>query len=756
MLRFVCYFIAVVMLALFAPATIAAQGPTPTPTPTSPLPPTSESVGEVVTFSLLGFKDRTMRGPYDQSSVVFSLPADWRLTEGAKVEITFSTSFSGSGAPLTRSGSTPVGAQSAVIYSGSLEMVFNGVSLGAVVLDRAGERTVTLPIPLTALTTPSRSGRSTLQFVLNTVGCEFDWQTTVVIQATSRFILPHQFASPLMDLKLLPRPVYQASFVADAALLIVPNKPTPTELQAALAVAAGFGRMSLGKLTLTLLEVGKLSVEQQKAHHLIFVGNAEDFPILNSALLPAPATATGFNAVGAHADDGIIQMALSPLNPLRVWLIVGGNTDAAITKAGQAISASAVRVTTQLDLALVSEVRSELVAAELAVDRTLTALGYSGQTIQDLGFNTFEIRFYVPSNQTVTNDAYFELAFNHSALIDYDKSGLLVRLNDEPIGSVRFADETAKLTTTRIAIPRTSIRPGVNRLTIESALFPRFVCADPRTTLLWLTIRPESLLHLPLTPESSTNTRAVDLSAYPQLLTVHPLLGTTAFVLPPTDPTAWNVAAQIAAHLGNESVLAMADLVVAYADAVPDAVRQARDLVLVGRPSTLPILNEKAVSDALPTWFEPGSDLALERNVRVVYRIPANASVGYLEVLPAPWNAKRVIFAILGTNEQGIQAAANALILSRLRNRLSGNYAFVNGEQIVVGDSRIGPTVSGVAPTAAPGGTTQLPTTSSPDAPLPDQRPAWILPALGVSISLMVLIVLIVAVSAWLQRSRTR
>mgnify|MGYP001167281389 FL=1 len=73
------------------------------------------------------------------------------------------------------------------------------------------------------------------------------------------------------------------------------------------------------------------------------------------------------------------------------------------------------------------------------------------------------------------------------------------------------------------------------------------------------------------------------------------------------------MAAHLAFDLGNRTDGTLADLVSVYAGAVPENVRQERDLLIVWRPSALPIIAE--LREALPALFEAGSDIAIERNM---------------------------------------------------------------------------------------------------------------------------------------------
>jgi hypothetical protein len=353
----------------------------------------------------------------------------------------------------------------------------------------------------------------------------------------------------------------------------------------------------------------------------------------------------------------------------------------------------------------------------------------------------------LPQNYTLSSDAYFDLQFSHSALLDFEQSSLTVRLNGEPIGSARLNEETASQGKIKIFLPASATRSGPNQLSVDIDLVARNECVDPRLEGLWMRIDSNSLLHLPLVPGAISGSLLLDLSRYPAPIVLHPLLSDLAFVLAPNDPAGWNVAAQIAFTLGNTYSIPLADLKVVYGDAVSDEVRQTRNLLIVGRPSQLPVVAELA--EALPAPFAAGSDLALEKNLQVTYHLEPGVDIGYLELIPAPWNNLRTILLVSGSSDQGVQWAGQALQLGRLRSRLSGNLAFINGEQVVSADTRILQGVSGVLATVAP-----VEGTPVAIEPFVAQRPAWILPTLLVSVGGMVLVAFILALLA-IQRRRT-
>ncbi|MBU0511539.1 MAG: cellulose biosynthesis cyclic di-GMP-binding regulatory protein BcsB, partial [Chloroflexi bacterium] len=668
--------------------------------------PLVEEIGDVIFFKVLNVDDLIMRGPYASERISFGLPANWKLVDGAQIQLDIFTDYSGVG-------SVTVDSMAGHGLGGALEVSFNGDLVDIILLSEVGDRTVSVSIPVESLESTRRDGLMEVSLFLDAaLDCEFDQQTLLVVHDTSHLILPHESRPPDTDLTKLPRPIFQDTFVQEAAVILIPDQPTTGELQAALAVSAGFGRMTGGDLRLSFMRASQLTDQVWGANHLIFVGLPSAFPMLGSVALPAPASGSIYNAAGASPDDGIVQMAVSPWNGDKVVLVVGGNSEAGVIKAGQAVSTGIIRVGAQPNLSLVESVQPYEYASFTGMDRTLADLGYEGDTSDYLGFSTFEYLFYIPPGHAVGVGAYFNLAFAHSTLLEYTRSGMVVNLNGQPIGSVRLSDDSANGFDTRIAIPANLVRAGTNKITVDINLVPITVCLDPRLANLWLRVDSTSFFHLPLNPVVDPSSPVLNLNQYSEPFSLDPLLNTTAFVLAPGDPNGWLVALQIAADLGNQSGISLANLIAVFDGAIPDEVRQMRDLIIVGLPSTLPILTELA--DVLPASFEAGSDLAIERNLQVSYRLLPGVSVGYLELLSAPWNNQRAVLAILGSTNQGVQWSGNALTTPRLSGRLTGDFAAINNEQVVTTDTRDYSAQSALALTV-PDGVVQL-TTETGDA----------------------------------------
>lgn len=630
---------------------------------------TTESDSEnVITFDRVDFDGQTLQGWLDSLNFNLVIPSTWELVDGAAIELDLIASIRDNYGTTNN------------VFGGWLAVEFNGVPLEPILLSEQGEQTIRLPIPASALISQNNRGRYPITITLrngNSCNSEQSVMTNVAVRASSRFILPHRIVPPTTDLRELPRPIRQGSFLADEALLVVPDEPTSDEMQAALIMAAGFGRMAWG-LSLELLPASKVTADMRDSMHLILVGNIANLPFMDEITLPA-----AIDSISELApDDGVLQMVVSPWNESRVILIASSQSDAGVIKAAQAVGSGIMRTSEQPDVAIVDEVHlASEIARRPAVKSTLQDMGYDLEVMLGPGRDRTDLEFFVPPGYGVAQDQQgnFTLEFLHSALLDYERSGMVVILNDDPIGSVRFSNDTTVLSSKQITISHSVIQPGINELSLQSELILLGDCNPFRTTGAWVAIQPESSLFLPLSAAPEARATALTLNAYPAPFIFDQTLATTAFVLPAQEPEAWKAAAQIASELGRHVNGVLLNLEVAY-DTLPAAMREEYHVISIGRASTLSLVEE--VNEALPAPFEPDSDHVQEEKLPVDYRVPRSVDLGYLQLLRAPWSSSHTIVGIFGSSDEGIANATIALLTSQQRSTLSNVFAVVDGEQL--------------------------------------------------------------------------
>jgi len=683
-----------------------------------------------------------MFGPFATRDLLFGLPSTWELLDGAQLYIDMRVAVRSLNAQSSFDGQSS--------YVGTLIVTFNGQTIAQFPLENTVEDfTEVVQIPFNVLTSSRSDGRMELGFqLISGETCLLDQQLELIILSSSGFNFPHQFVEPDTSFLNFPRPIYQDTIFQDTARIVVPDQPTASELQGAFTVAAGLQARTGDEMALDLMQSNELTTGTLGEGHIIIVGKPSNLPLLSQLQLPLEPTGGQF---AEENDVGVLQMVVSPWNPERVVLLVSGNTDNAVVKAAQALSTGLIRPNQFPNLALIDQVQAVSTYPVISTDQTLADLGYDNVVFEGRGETTDSFRFFIPIGLTVTSEAFIEISLNHTSLLDYDRSGLFVLLNDEPIGSVRFSDTTANLANNRIriSIPPSAVVPGANTMDLVILLNPVDDCSNPDQGGLFATVwADETRLFLPLTTVSPDLNRVNDLSAYPSPFTQSTTMEKTAFVVQSDSVDTWRNAMSIAENLGSivDGDIMMPSLY--FADDVPEAERSNYNFLVIGEPSKLPFITE--LNDLLPAPFPDGSDIALESDLQVIYKITPETPVGYVELLESPWNANNIVYGVFGNMTQGVEWAANALVVNDTRERLAGNFAVVNNTQVLSTDTRLSSSFEFVPPQVIPADE------STPSDVISETtaKPSWVLPAMMVTGAFIVVIIVVLIVSSLLRRRR--
>ncbi len=695
-------------------------------------------LSNIFTFDKLGYSEKLMVGPFDSASLAFSLPANVKLVTGSSIFLKYSiassqgSSSTVAGTPVP--GSIPTGTTTpGTGVGGTLLVYFNDELIDTIVLAGDGSQEVEIPIPDTALNLVDKDGRYRLRLLLNaSVNCRSDnLRTTLIVSKSSQFNFQYKQVPPVVDLSLLPRPFYQPdSILPNSVLIVIPDKPEAFELQAALTVVAGLGSITNGELSVKLVVNSNLTQEMVASNHLIFVGLARKFPGLRAVKFPMAISSNGAVISQEHAADGVIEMGVSPWSASNIVLFVGGNSQDAVIKASQTFSTGNIIAVEKPNLSLIAAVNPSKDAIPAAVDQTFQDLGYPSETMGLFGENYFSYVFYAAPEQANSTGAYIDLVLSHSDLLNYDSTGVTIRLNDQVIGGVHLSQESP--VTTQLKLIPGVLRRGINRLEIFSDVIPYNSCYSTSLQSTWVTVSETSNIHLPIADKKLDVGKSVNLHDFPNVFLTDRNLGDLAFVLPPNDPISWDYASQVAYYIGTKGSVPLVSLHAAYAGDVSDDILNHYSLLVFGQASTLPFISK--INDRLPAPFKPGSDEAVQPSMLVNYSLLPNTSVGYLQLLASPWNPDQVILAVLGNTHAGIPMAGTTLTKDDLVARLSGNFAVLYSDQVVTTDTRLGLNKESII-SQLPVAVTVTPAADATVAPATgkaiESRPQWILPVVG-------------------------
>jgi hypothetical protein len=631
------------------------------------------------TLSELGLAERFMKGPYDALDIYFSVPDYWRLTPSTYIDLTFDYTLGGAGmAGLT----TEQG-----WIGGTLIVRLNDDIIMTALLQNFEEQQITIPIRAEALIPKGEDSRHHLRFYLDaSENCYIEnLQTTLWIDPDSTMSFAYLEAAPVTDLKEFPKPYYQPDSIVPAEVIIaVPENPTAADLEAGYSVVAGLGTAARGESIVTLKTFGDLTQDNLASNNIIFVGN--DFAELESVEFPVTFSGGQLNLPEDKENNGVIQSVQSPWSAKNVIMLVSGNTDEALIKAAKAVSTGKLVTSGLSNVSLVDSVNPTEYVDEPIIDQALSALGFQTTGIGVYGDVYYDLKFNATAEQAVSEGAYFDFISTRSDLLDFDRSGLMILLNDEIVGTVGYTGQEQSVSTERIEILPNYLRRGENRLEIVSSLVPSDLCYNTNFEAAWVTVSERSNIHLPISNTSFDIGERFDLLNYPSIFYRDQQLSDLAFVVPAGNREPMQSASDIIYYLGSQATLSMANFEVYFADNVPQEVLDEKNIIFVGKASDfshIEVLNEN-----LPAPFEDGSNVPEQPSMPVNFDAFDDVPVGYIELVESPWNSERVIMMVLGNTDAGILQAKNALSQEVLINELAGDFAVVFDSQVITVDTR--------------------------------------------------------------------
>ena len=662
-------------------------------TPARAAEPVVETVAPVsVSFAQMGFEGRTFDGPYSMAGFAFYLPDEWQLQSGSVINLKYTVRM-------------PDDEKSKALSTGGYSYLYihmNYTQLAYIPLKASGDYELKIPISLW-VAPPLPNGSNEIEFVFkNDIACTYDNGISVYIKPESTVNIKPFLQPTAPRLTTLPRPFFYENNVITNfnTTMVLPDNPSAGELQAAMAVAAGLGSMADETADLSLVTVKNLTDTIKKDNHLIFVGKSLALPVLRDLTLLTPLDPhKGFLSETIGKTDGVIQINNSPWNPARAALIVSGETDEAVLKAGQALRTKVVTEWGYYGLALVKKLPAAVPsiptptqdAASVSYERTFKDLGYLDAVVSGIGSFSLDYYFNFPDKQPVGKGAYVDFSLTPSAGINLQDSLIYVYLNDNPVGNIFPIRSSEVKQTERIEIPPSQIRPGKNHLQISLNLNADDLCDNTVNNYgnlsrnLWkMTIHNDSMIHIPYATGAEGDediSLSAGLGQYGAELAYDPSMDNLAFILPPAEPYAWEAAARVAFRLGNKSKVLKVEKgpVLLHLFMQDGSLTGAEnyDVIYAGKDPEIDMTAGASASDldadpSIKSYDSP-----------VTYHMLPGVSVGKVSLGDSTWNADHRMLSLSGSDDSGLKMAADALMLQKYEGFLVGSSIMTNGVQVV-------------------------------------------------------------------------
>ncbi|GEM_PF-1439047 len=669
-----------------------------------------------------------LQTPMDSLLFQFSLPPEWELEGETKLELSLNSLIA-----------SMMPSQGEINYEqivgGTLAILINGKTIETLPIQGNGKKNFTLQLPADVWQNNVDNPFNTLELRWDaSLSCNYNLLATVTIDPESSLWLPHRLKPLELDISQFPAPlIIEHAFSHPSITIILPDQPSAAELESAFTIGGGLSQLARGLTAIELSTPAQIAEQQLAQNHLIIVGSAGQSPQLqeklSSALPGKPA-----------AHEAVLALLPSAWNASRAMLLLQASDDQSLIKGAHAVSRAKLLASEPKTVSIIQQTQEQKAPLPFAEDTTFAALGLKDTTISRFGTTTIQIPLNIPPDIKIGAEAYLDLVFNHSQVADYLRSAIVVRLNNIPIGSVRFSDSTAGLSTMRAMLPPTVIRPGQNDLQIQVDLYPRQLCSDERSENLWVTIFSNSFLHLPAVREASAAAPQITFGNYSSLFSNPQQV---AILLPKNRPAAFQAAFRLSQALAAVSRPAYQSPAVLPTDSLPSQITAQNHLLLIGLPQDFSQLPQPQAY--ILSFF--GKDNLPSQTMQSIlpFKVSSKEKLGYLGIHQT---GNQTLLFISGSNDDALNNAVTALLNPRHQEELSkGNFAVIQGNKIIT--VNLSPEARQPLEPQGEAGVQAKPSSGSAESNLPsaaeldpnyNKPEPWLLPAILASIGLILLI----------------
>jgi hypothetical protein len=527
----------------------------------------------------------------------------------------------------------------------------------------------------------------------------------LTLEKTSHIVLPYREKPVTLDVSAFP-----ASYIRPAisfqpeepdqthAILVIPTNPSDVVLQAIPTIGARMGvetRFSRGHIDVwSIDQLTEDAMARLSEHHLIIVGPASFVTKFINEGLETPDQLAAPNV-------GYLIESRNPWNPSRRALVLTSLGDDGLAKVIGAIrhphlskqwEAEEGEEPHRSEMIVVSPPSHIADPPELAETYTMSLadLGSTDITSRGKFHHYMQMAFPNPFVGRIQEPAFLRLQLSYSELLLPQTSSLLVKVNGEPVRSVRLAPRTAAHLETDVILPQKFLRGRSLVVTLEFFLD----IGDPDChynfpEMAWATVYNTSFVAFPLSEGSTTSLRS-----FPWVVSKDENLAKLTFLTSetPSDEELASVA-NVAAFLGRS---------------LPRAYNSEKALVPQSvLPSVHRVTEASAEELAKNDLIVIGDFDVVRSKVELAQSVPENLFIhtpatddpatyaganfrrnaGWIHLAESPWNPKRNLLVVsASTGAKAISKTARHLWMPDKVDRLGGSTVLVgpNGSMQVL------------------------------------------------------------------------
>jgi cellulose synthase operon protein B len=603
----------------------------------------------------------SLRGIYDESRLGFTRPREWKLNS-VKVLLRYR--------------------HSPALYAtrSNLTVLINGASIGTIPLNRKdGEiGSQVFNIPLSLLKNYNEVTIGALQN--NSPTCTqdpYDPSLWTEVLPDSKVTFDYTPQPITLNFSTFPYPIFdELSLYPNQLAYLLPSKVDETWLTATSRFQATLGRLADyrrldTRVIKTLDEVNKSVSPNAPAERLVIIGTPQEQPALKSLDLPLPLEdnkVLDSKNKALPPDVGVLMLTTTPNSDAPV-LVATGNGPVGVAKAVQFLVQSSDRkigtgqsiIVKDLNPVPSPPLRSWSGYLPLADKFKLSDLlarnnkPYQDVTVRGSDSPPIEIDFRALPDDQFGQGNSMTLRYSYGPQINAKTSLVEVKLDGVALIGKRLTSiDGGTRESLKIPLPGDLIKP-TSKIQVDFRLDARERRSCSRVTdqQLWGTLHADTSFDL-------KRTNAVQLPDLKLLQYGFPFaapqdLSNTAIVLPKSPkPNDVMTLLEFSTRLGRLSKANSVQLAVYTADTFPKELRAKSQLVGIGTSSDFPFPEAMTSGDfQLRDSFER---MLNQSNIQ-----PSPDKDGVIKEIISPWNKERVLLALSGQTEKGLEQVQDFL-----------------------------------------------------------------------------------------------
>ncbi|MEJ2648976.1 MAG: cellulose biosynthesis cyclic di-GMP-binding regulatory protein BcsB, partial [Sedimentisphaerales bacterium] len=184
-------------------------------------------------------------------------------------------------------------------------------------------------------------------------------------------------------------------------------------------------------------------------------------------------------------------------------MTLSGETAAAVEKSARGAVFDSLYSQSTGSWAVIHTLPKSTMVGEL-LSQTLEDLGYGDLSVYGTQEQTLQFNLPLSSTWSVDSEAWLDLHFNHSVLLNRNRSTLSILINSIPISSIALTPENAEDGYEEVLIPLRYLEIGNNTITLQANMsYTNNVtdmenyCTDNTYPRAWLTVQASSAVRFP-------------------------------------------------------------------------------------------------------------------------------------------------------------------------------------------------------------------------------------------------------------------